>query len=75
MSELVESPPAPEPGIAVEQHSPTRVTLRIYGEAWDGIVEVGRVEVDLARHLDRRVSITVLRLDERSTGPVEVSMA
>jgi hypothetical protein len=36
---------------------------------------VGRVELDLARHLDRRVSITVLRLDERSTGPVEVSMA
>ena len=75
MSELAESTLAPEPGIAVERHSPTRVTLRIYKEVWDGVAEVGRVELDLARHLDRRVSITVLRLDERSTGPIEVSMA
>lgn len=62
------------PGIAVEQHSPTRVTFHILREMWDGVTEVGRVEVDIAKHLDPRVSITVLRLDERRTGPVEVSM-
>ena len=64
----------PEPGIAVERHSPTRVTFRILKEVWDGVVEVGRVEVDIAKHLDPRVSITVLRLDERNTGPVEVTV-
>lgn len=63
-----------EPGILVEQHSPTRVTFHILKEMWDGVAEVGRVEVDIAKHLDPRVSITVLRLDERSTGPVEVTM-
>jgi hypothetical protein len=72
---VAETPRTREPGIAVEQHSPTRVTFRIFKEVWDGVVEVGRVEVDLAKHLDRRVSITVLRLDERSTGPIEVSMS
>lgn len=30
--------------------------------------------VGLAKQLDRRVSITVLRIDRRKTGPVEVSM-
>jgi hypothetical protein len=75
VSEIVETPVTREPGIAFEQHSPTRVAFRIYKQVWDGVVEVGRVEVDIAKHLDPRISITVQRLDERATGPVEISMA
>ena len=60
--------------LLVEQESPTRVTVRIRGEVWDGVEELGRIEVDLARHLDPRVSITVTRLGESRTGPIEVSL-
>jgi hypothetical protein len=75
VSEIAESPGVSAPGIAVERHGPTRVVFRIYREMWDGVAEVGRIEVDIAKHLDPRISITVLRLDVRKTGPVEVSMA
>jgi hypothetical protein len=68
VSEIVESPSAPEPGIAVEQQGPTRVVFRIYREVWEGAVEVGRIEVDIAKRLDPRISITVRRLDQRKMG-------
>ena len=74
MSEITESRTAPAPGLTVEQHGATRVVFRIYRELWDGVAEVGRIEIDIAKHLDPRISITVLRLDEHKTGPVEVSM-
>jgi hypothetical protein len=61
--------------IVAEQESATRLTLRIETERWDGVAEVGRIEVDVARHLDPRVSIRVLRLEPSGTGPVEVSVA
>lgn len=60
--------------IVVEQVAPTRITLSIQGELWDGIAEIGRIEVDVAKHLDPRVSITVLELDRSKAGPVEVSV-
>jgi hypothetical protein len=49
VSEIVESPSAPDPGIAVEQQGPNRVVFRIYREVWEGAVEVGRIEVDIAK--------------------------
>ena len=61
--------------LIVEQESEARVTVRIQTISWDGACEVGQIEIDLARHLDPRVSIRISRLDERSTGPIEVSMA
>lgn len=60
--------------LVVEQESEARITVRIQATSWDGESEVGRIEIDLARHLDPRVSITVSRLDERRTGPIEMSM-
>jgi hypothetical protein len=38
---------------------------------WDGFTRIGRSEIDLAKYLDRRVSITVLELDRSKTGPLE----
>jgi hypothetical protein len=62
--------------IVAEQESATRLTLRIESERWDGVAEVGRIEIDVARHLDPRVSIRVLRLETTCNGqPVEVSLA
>lgn len=61
--------------IVTEQESATRLTVRIERELWDGIAEIGRIEIDIARHLDPRVSIRVLRIEESCTGPVEVSMS
>ncbi|MFO7572502.1 MAG: hypothetical protein R6W48_07890 [Gaiellaceae bacterium] len=61
--------------IVAEQESDTRIVFRIERELWDGVAEVGRVEVDVARHLDPRVSIRVLRLEHAQTGPIEVSMS
>ena len=58
--------------IVAEQDVPTRVTLSIQGELWDGFAEIGRIEIDVSKHLDRRVSITVLELDRSMAGPVEV---
>ena len=60
--------------LLVIQESPTRLTVGIQGEVWDGVAELGRIEIDVARYLDPRVSITVSRLDESRTGPVEVSV-
>ncbi len=60
--------------IVADQESATRLTVRIEAELWDGTADVGRIEVDLAKHLDPRISITVRRLDERSTGPIEIIM-
>lgn len=60
--------------LVVEQESEARITVRIQATSWDGESEVGRIEIDLAKHLDPRVSITVSRLDERRTGPIEMSM-
>lgn len=60
--------------IVAEQDVPTRVTLSIRGELWDGFAEIGRIEVDVAKHLDRRVSITVFELHRLEAGPVEVSV-
>jgi len=60
--------------LVVEQESEARITVRIQATSWDGASEVGRIEIDLAKHLDPRVSITVSRLDERRTGPIEMSM-
>ena len=60
--------------IVAEQDVPTRVTLSIQGELWDGFAEIGRIEIDVAKHLDQRVSITVLALDRSKAGPVEVSV-
>ncbi len=60
--------------LVVEQESEARITVRIQATSWDGETEVGRIEIDLARHLDPRVSITVSRLDERRTGSIEMSM-
>ena len=60
--------------IVAEQEVPTRITLSIQGELWDGFAEIGRIEIDVAKHLDRRVSITVLELDRSAAGPVEVSV-
>jgi hypothetical protein len=60
--------------IVAEQESETRVVLRIEGRLWDGVAEVGRVELDVARHLDPRVSVRVVRADTSQTGPIEVSM-
>ena len=60
--------------IVAEQDAATRVTLSIVAELWDGFAEVGRIEVDIARHLDQRVSITVVELDRSRTGPVEISL-
>ena len=57
------------------QESETRLVVRIERELWGGAAEVGRIEIDVARHLDPRVSIRVLRVDSSQTGPVEVSMA
>ena len=37
--------------IVAEQESATRLTLQIEGERWDGVAEVGRLEIDVARHL------------------------
>ena len=62
------------PKLVVEQESEARITVRIQATSWDGASEVGRIEIDLAKHLDPRVSITVSRLDERRTGPIEMSM-
>jgi hypothetical protein len=52
-----------------------RLVVRIEAEVWDGLAEVRRIEIDLARHLDPRVSIRVLRHEESRTGPVEVSLS
>ena len=41
----------------------------------DSLAEVGRVEVDVASHLDPRVSIRVHRLERSQTWPIEVWMA
>nr|MBA2371100.1 hypothetical protein [Chloroflexota bacterium] len=49
--------------IVVEQDAPTRITLSIQGELWDGFAEIGRIEVDVVKRLDRRVSITVVEVD------------
>jgi hypothetical protein len=61
--------------IVAEQESATRLTMRIESERWDGVAEVGRIEIDVARHLDPRVSIRVLRLETNCTGAIEVSIA
>jgi hypothetical protein len=61
--------------VVAEQESETRLVVGIERELWDGVTEVGRIEIDVARHLDPRVSIRVLRVDRSKTGPVEVSMA
>lgn len=61
--------------IVADQESATRLTVRIEAELWDGMAEIGRIEIDVARHLDPRVSVRVLRLEESRTGPVEVSMS
>ena len=60
--------------LVVEQNSESRITVRIQATSWDGASEVGRIEIDLAKHLDPRVSVTVIRVDDASTGPIEVSM-
>jgi len=60
--------------IVAEQEVPTRITLRIQGELWDGFAEIGRIEVDVAKHLDRRVSITVVEVDKAALGQLEVSV-
>ena len=60
--------------IVAEQESESRLVIRVERELWDGAAEVGRIEVDVARHLDPRVSIRVIRLDSGQTGPIEVSM-
>ena len=61
--------------LITEQENATRITVRIQGELWDGFAEVGRIDIDIAKHLDPRVSIMVLRLDDSHTGPVEVTMS
>lgn len=61
--------------IVAEQESETRIVFQIERELWDGVTEVGRIEVDVARHLDPRISIRVLRLEHAQTGPIEVSVA
>ena len=60
--------------LVVEQESEARITVRIQTTLWDGVSEVGRIEIDLAKHLDPRVSVTVLRVDDTKTGPIEVCM-
>jgi hypothetical protein len=60
--------------ILAEQESETRLVVLIERELWDGRAEVGSIEIDVARHLNPRVSIRVLRVDSSQTGPVEVSM-
>ena len=60
--------------LLVEQECSTRVAVLIQMTSWDGALEVGRVEIDLAKHLDPRVSVTVIRMDEITTGPIEVCM-
>jgi hypothetical protein len=61
-------------GLAVDQESSTRVRVIITGEAWGGVTLLGWIEIDLARALDQRVAITVSRLDNSRTGPVDVSV-
>jgi hypothetical protein len=60
--------------LVVEQESEARITVRIQATTWDGTSEVGTIEIDLAKHLDPRVSVTVIRVDDDKTGPIEVSM-
>ena len=60
--------------LVVEQDSESRITVRIQATTWDGASEVGRIEIDLAKHLDPRVSVTVIRVDDTQTGPIEVCM-
>ena len=60
--------------LLVEQECSTRVAVLIQTTSWDGVFEVGRIEIDLAKHLDPRVSVTVIRMDEITTGPIEVCM-
>ena len=60
--------------LVVEQDSESRITVRIHATSWDGSSEVGRIEIDLAKHLDPRVSVAVTRVDDVRTGPIEVSM-
>ena len=63
--------------IVAEQESATRPpTSRIDSESWDGVAQVGRIEKDVARHLDPRVLIRVLlRLETELHGPGRVSIA
>ena len=61
--------------IVAEQESATRPTSRIDSESWDGIAQVGRIEKDVARHLDPRVLIRALLRLEPSCRPGRVSIA
>jgi hypothetical protein len=40
----------------------------------NGFEEIGAIEIDVARHLDARISIHVRRVNEQKTGRVEVSI-
>jgi hypothetical protein len=55
--------------IVAEQESATRPTSRIDSESWDGVAQVGRIEKDVARHLDRRVVFPA-----RTVTPLSVAL-
>jgi hypothetical protein len=40
----------------------------------DATSEVGRIEIDLAKHLDPRVFVTEIGVEDVRTEPIKVSM-